>query len=129
VFLHLDFTLLLVVVCVKRARERKVNFVYIAKMLGQDFKLLKIRDTSKKEVFSTMADAPLTVLTSHTQKAHYSPPWADMSIIGVAGSSGSGKTSLAIEIVQSLNLPWVIILSIVRPLPRPCGALAHMRIG
>ena len=35
-----------------------------------------------------------------------------MSIIGVAGSSGSGKTSLAVEIVHSLDLPWVIILSI-----------------
>lgn len=48
-----------------------------------------------------------------SNKAHYSPPWADMSIIGVAGSSGSGKTSLAVEIVKSLDLPWVIILSIV----------------
>ncbi|RMD43847.1 hypothetical protein DV735_g1297, partial [Chaetothyriales sp. CBS 134920] len=35
-----------------------------------------------------------------------------MSIIGIAGSSGSGKTSLAVEIVRSLDLPWVIILSI-----------------
>ncbi|KAK5078156.1 Uridine kinase [Lithohypha guttulata] len=45
-------------------------------------------------------------------KAHYSPPWADMSLIGIAGSSGSGKTSLAVEIVKALDLPWVIILSI-----------------
>ncbi|KAK3174618.1 hypothetical protein OEA41_001864 [Lepraria neglecta] len=45
------------------------------------------------------------------EKAHYSPPWANTSIIGVAGSSGSGKTSLAVEIVSSLNLPWVVILS------------------
>ena len=51
------------------------------------------------------------------QKAHYSPPWADMSIIGIAGSSGSGKTSLAVEIIKALNLPWVIILSIVRGSP------------
>ncbi|KAL8988128.1 MAG: hypothetical protein Q9177_002750 [Variospora cf. flavescens] len=43
--------------------------------------------------------------------AHYSPPWADTSIIGVAGSSGSGKTSLAQAIVSSLNLPWVVIMS------------------
>lgn len=45
-------------------------------------------------------------------KAHYKPPWAHMSIIGIAGSSGSGKTSLAVEIVKTLDLPWVIILSI-----------------
>lgn len=45
------------------------------------------------------------------EKAHYSPPWADTSIIGIAGSSGSGKTSLAHAIVTSLHLPWVVILS------------------
>ena len=45
------------------------------------------------------------------EKGHYSPPWADTSIIAVAGSSGSGKTSLSTEIVTSLNLPWVVILS------------------
>ena len=43
----------------------------------------------------------------------YSPPWADLSIIGIAGSSGSGKTSVAMEIVKSLNLPWVVILVMV----------------
>ncbi|KAI9836554.1 MAG: hypothetical protein M1819_001186 [Sarea resinae] len=51
------------------------------------------------------------VRSAGTQRAHYSPPWANTSIIGVAGSSGSGKTSLAVEIVSSLNLPWVVILS------------------
>ncbi|KAF2738997.1 uridine-cytidine kinase 2 [Polyplosphaeria fusca] len=45
------------------------------------------------------------------QKARYSPPWGNASIIGVAGSSGSGKTSLALAIVASLNLPWVVIMS------------------
>ncbi len=53
-------------------------------------------------------------------KTHYSPPWADTSIIGIAGSSGSGKTSLAVEIVSSLNLPWVVILSMVHSLPILC---------
>ncbi|QDS73536.1 hypothetical protein FKW77_009642 [Venturia effusa] len=47
----------------------------------------------------------------NTQRAHYSPPWTNTSIIGVAGSSGSGKTSLALTIVARLNLPWVVILS------------------
>lgn len=55
----------------------------------------------------------VTFVGGTREKAYYSPPWADMSIIGIAGSSGSGKTSLAIEIVRSMNLPWVIILSIV----------------
>jgi uridine kinase len=47
------------------------------------------------------------------KRAHYSPPWADVSIIGVAGSSGSGKTTLSHAIVRELNLPWVVILSMV----------------
>ena len=46
-----------------------------------------------------------------THKAHYSPPWADTSIISIAGSSGSGKTSLAMAIIDALNLPWVVIMS------------------
>ncbi|RAL13751.1 pre-rRNA-processing protein ESF1 [Aspergillus homomorphus CBS 101889] len=51
------------------------------------------------------------VFSSATDKnTKYSPPWADLSIIGIAGSSGSGKTSVAMEIVKSLNLPWVVIL-------------------
>jgi len=50
---------------------------------------------------------------SFMQRAHYTPPWADTSIIGIAGSSGSGKTSLALAIVASLNLPWVVIMSMV----------------
>lgn len=45
--------------------------------------------------------------------AHYSPPWASPGIIGIAGSSGSGKTSLSLALVASLNLPWVVILSMV----------------
>ncbi|GAM90118.1 hypothetical protein ANO11243_081580 [Dothideomycetidae sp. 11243] len=45
------------------------------------------------------------------ERAHYSPPWADTSIIGVAGSSGSGKTSLSLAIIRQLSLPWVVILS------------------
>lgn len=46
-------------------------------------------------------------------RAHYSPPWADVSIIGIAGSSGSGKSTLSHAIVSKLNLPWVVILSMV----------------
>lgn len=75
-------------------------------------------------------EVPLSKATTNTtQKAHYSPPWADMSIIGVAGSSGSGKTSLAIEIVRKLDLPWVIILSIdsfYKSLGEEENRLAHL---
>ncbi|CAM1511053.1 Fc.00g085660.m01.CDS01 [Cosmosporella sp. VM-42] len=53
-------------------------------------------------------------LESHVtvqKRAYYSPPWADVCIIGVAGSSGSGKSTLSQAIVKKLNLPWVVILS------------------
>lgn len=52
---------------------------------------------------------------SMSTEVRYSPPWQDLSIIGIAGSSGSGKTSVAMEIVRSLNLPWVVILVMVKP--------------
>lgn len=44
-------------------------------------------------------------------KAHYEPPWSNTSIIGIAGSSGSGKTSLSLAIINELSLPWVVLLS------------------
>ncbi|KAK0637111.1 uridine kinase family-domain-containing protein [Bombardia bombarda] len=55
-----------------------------------------------------------TTVTEDTiaMRAHYAPPWADLSIIGIAGSSGSGKSTLSQAIVRKLNLPWVVILSI-----------------
>ena len=45
------------------------------------------------------------------QRAHYEPPWSNTSIIGIAGSSGSGKTSLSLAIINELNLPWVVLMS------------------
>jgi uridine kinase len=62
----------------------------------------------------------LCTLFISMDRAHYSPPWADTSIIGIAGSSGSGKTSLAVEIVSSLNLPWVVIMSMASLLRLVC---------
>ena len=47
----------------------------------------------------------------HIQRANYEPPWANTSIIGIAGASGSGKTSLSLAIIKELNLPWVVIMS------------------
>ncbi|KAF9238732.1 hypothetical protein DTO006G1_8381 [Penicillium roqueforti] len=52
----------------------------------------------------------ISPLFSSSTEVRYSPPWQDLSIIGIAGSSGSGKSSVAMEIVKSLNLPWVVIL-------------------
>lgn len=62
-----------------------------------------------------------------SSRANYSPPWANTSIIGVAGSSGSGKTSLSLAIIRELNLPWVVILSMdsyYRPLTPEQSAAA-----
>jgi uridine kinase len=53
-------------------------------------------------------------MSTQGRRTHYQPPWGNANIIGVAGSSGSGKTSLAMAIVASMNLPWVVILSMVR---------------
>lgn len=46
------------------------------------------------------------------------PPWytpdgknLPVYMVGIAGGSASGKTSVARQIVQSLNVPWVVIIS------------------
>ena len=65
---------------------------------------------------SPVAVRKMSGLESHVtvqKRAYYSPPWADVSIIAVAGSSGSGKSTLSQAIVKKLNLPWVVILSMV----------------
>lgn len=41
----------------------------------------------------------------------YIPPWTEPYIIGVAGNSGSGKTSVSQKIIQELNQPWTVLLS------------------
>lgn len=56
----------------------------------------------------------LPVSEAITKKSRYSPPWQDVVIIGIAGSSGSGKSTVSHAIVSKLNLPWVVILSMVR---------------
>lgn len=43
--------------------------------------------------------------------ARYVPPWTEPYIIGVAGNSGSGKTSVSQKIIQQLNQPWTVLLS------------------
>lgn len=45
------------------------------------------------------------------EKGAYIPPWTEPYIIGVAGNSGSGKTSVSQRIIQELNQPWTVILS------------------
>lgn len=41
----------------------------------------------------------------------YIPPWTEPYIIGVAGNSGSGKTSISQQIIRELNQPWTVLLS------------------
>ncbi|KAI5293708.1 Uridine kinase [Ascosphaera acerosa] len=66
--------------------------------------------------------------TDLTSKARYSPPWANTSIIGIAGCSGSGKSSVAMKIIKSLNIPWVAMLvmdSYYKPLTPEQTAAAY----
>lgn len=42
----------------------------------------------------------------------YIPPWTEPYIIGVAGFSGSGKTSVAHQLIEQINQPWTVLLSL-----------------
>lgn len=63
----------------------------------------------------------------HQDKERYVPPWTEPYIIGVAGPSGSGKTSVASKIIQEINTPWTVLLSLdnfYKPLTPEQSALA-----
>lgn len=52
----------------------------------------------------------ITTLTD-VNKAKYMPPWTTPYIIGVGGTSGSGKTSVAAKIVSEIDVPWTVLVS------------------
>lgn len=49
---------------------------------------------------------PLAQLSCET----YVPPWTEPYVIGVAGFSGSGKTSISQRIILELNQPWTVLM-------------------
>ncbi|KAL1129405.1 hypothetical protein AAG570_013932 [Ranatra chinensis] len=61
-----------------------------------------------------------SVLRSHTRTIYTAgrPPWYNSAgqqvepfVIGICGGSASGKTTVATKIIESLNVPWVTLLS------------------
>lgn len=66
----------------------------------------------------------LSVLTRST----YIPPWTEPYIIGVAGFSGSGKTSISQRVISELNQPWTVLLlfdNFYKPLSAEESRQAH----
>lgn len=53
----------------------------------------------------------LTIESKALKKVTYIPPWTEPYVIGVAGFSGSGKTSISQQIISELNQPWTVLLS------------------
>ncbi|NP_001153854.1 uridine-cytidine kinase 1-like 1 isoform 1 [Acyrthosiphon pisum] len=79
---------------------------------------LRQRTTSVSQ--STKKTASESVLQSHTRTIYTAgrPPWYNTAgqqvepfVIGVCGGSASGKTTVARKIIESLNVPWVVLLS------------------
>ena len=64
------------------------------------------------------------IVTSTKNKTVYTngrPPWYSISasdgdknncyVIGITGGSASGKTSVAKKIIEGIDIPWVVLLS------------------
>jgi uridine kinase len=66
------------------------------------------------------------VVVEMKDKPEYKPPWFTLQVIGIAGASASGKTSVAKALVKKLNVralpykgkvlicyqvPWVVLVS------------------
>ncbi|EDO17356.1 hypothetical protein Kpol_1060p10 [Vanderwaltozyma polyspora DSM 70294] len=52
-----------------------------------------------------------SVISMESGKTKYMPPWTTPYIIGIGGTSGSGKTSVAAKIVSSIDVPWTVLIS------------------
>lgn len=72
---------------------------------------------SKKSTKKTSAES---ILQSKTRTIYTAgrPPWYNKAgeqvepfVIGICGGSASGKTTVATKIIESLNVPWVTLLS------------------
>lgn len=75
------------------------------------------RTTSMSQSNKTSTES---VLRSHTRTIYTAgrPPWYNSAgqqvepfVIGICGGSASGKTTVATKIIESLNVPWVTLLS------------------
>lgn len=72
----------------------------------------KTRTTSISEPLQVIQTSQKTIYTSGR------PPWyneqgefKEAFVIGLAGGSASGKTTVAEKIIEALDLPWVVLLS------------------
>lgn len=42
----------------------------------------------------------------------YRPPWLALHFVGIAGGSGSGKSTFVKSVIEQLNVPWVVVISL-----------------
>ncbi|CCG81185.1 Uridine kinase [Taphrina deformans PYCC 5710] len=42
----------------------------------------------------------------------YRPPWLALHFVGIAGGSGSGKSTFVANVIEELNVPWVVVISL-----------------
>ncbi|CCE63006.1 hypothetical protein TPHA_0D03710 [Tetrapisispora phaffii CBS 4417] len=53
-----------------------------------------------------------SVVSMESGKTKYMPPWTTPYIIGIGGTSGSGKTSVASKLVSEIDVPWTVLISL-----------------
>jgi len=66
-----------------------------------------LSDTTEKQQIEKETSGSLSL-----QATRYIPPWKSPYIIGIAGFSGSGKTTVAHKIIKEINEPWTVLLSL-----------------
>ncbi|GMM35862.1 uridine kinase [Saccharomycopsis crataegensis] len=100
----------------------KVNLKRIAPSSGESFFTSSSLSPTANTVYDRNIDAGLDQnatspdsnigTNTSANETRYIPPWTQPYIIGVAGLSGSGKTSVASKIIEELNTPWTVLISL-----------------
>jgi len=94
-------------------RKASVNAVnnrlnlYVDQKLVSDKAARSAAEVEERRNLIRLSSIKLCLDSLMKHKLEYKPPWFTLQVIGIAGASASGKTSVAKALVKKLNVPSV----------------------
>uniref|UniRef100_A0A8C1TUY6 uridine/cytidine kinase n=1 Tax=Cyprinus carpio TaxID=7962 RepID=A0A8C1TUY6_CYPCA len=113
-FLHFIFNIFLYILCVCGSGEDSLDG-----LMTHRCPLTPSLSPRKRTTSQSKTEPPLLRTNKRTIYTAGRPPWYNVTgttfkeafVIGLCGGSASGKTTVANKIIEALDVPWVVLLS------------------